>query len=116
MDTSFIMDMFRYKVDMSEIFDLMPRASLATVPQVVHELNALAKKKSTHSRYARVALEMLGKIEVVNAPKESADDALAILAGGENVVATNDEKLRKRIAKKRLKTIYLRGRKHLAIS
>lgn len=116
LDTNFIIDSFRYRVDLGQVFDLFPRARLATVPQVVQELTRLASRKSTSSRWARVAMNLIEGVEIVGAPEGNADDALLKLADKENIVATNDEELRKRIAAKGLKTIYLRGRKHLAVS
>jgi rRNA-processing protein FCF1 len=116
LDTSFIMDCFRYRIDFAEIFDLTPGARIATIPQVVEELKRLAGKKSTQSRYAKVAVSLIDGLEILEAPEGKTDDALVEIAGKEIVVATNDENLRKRIAKRGLKTIYLRGRKHLAVS
>lgn len=116
LDTNFIMDCFRYRVDMADLFDLLPGARLATIPQVVAELRLLASKKSTHGRYARVAMSLIDGIEVVDAPQGKADDVLVQVASREAVVATNDERLRRRISGKGLKTIYLQGRKHLAVS
>ncbi len=116
LDTNFIMDCFRHRVDLAELFDLYPGARLATTPQVVQELRRLAAGKSTKGRYARVAMSLIDGIEVVDAPQGNTDSVLVGLADRENVVATNDESLRKRIVAKGLKTIYLRGRKHLAVS
>jgi rRNA-processing protein FCF1 len=115
LDTNFMMDCFRYKVDMSDLFDLYPGARLATIPQVVSELTKLAGKKSTHSRYARVALSLIDGIEIVDAPEGRADDVLLELAGEDSLVATNDELLRAKIRRKGMKTIYLRAKKQLAI-
>lgn len=116
LDTNFMMDCFRYRVDMAGLFDLYPGVRLATVPQVVRELKRLAGKKTVSSRYARVAMGIIEGIEVVEAPQGGADDELLSLADKDNIVATNDEALRRRIKRKGVKTIYLRGRKHLAVS
>lgn len=116
LDTNFMMDCFRYRVDMSSLFDLCPGARLATIPQVVSELKRLAARKGTHSRYARVALGLIDGIEVVESPEGGADDALLELAGKDSLVATNDEPLRAKIRKKGVKTIYLRAKKQLAVS
>ena len=116
LDTNFIVDCFRYKIDMKDLFELVPRARLATVPQVVMEIKTMAgRKTSTHGKYARVAAKLIDGVEVVDAPRGKADDALVALADRENIVATNDEKLRRRLKAKGLKTIYLRGRKELSI-
>jgi len=116
LDTNFIMDCFRYHVDMSGLFDLYPGARLSTIPQVISELERLAARRGIHSRYARVALSLIEGIEVVESPKGRADDALLELAGKDSLVATNDELLRAKIRKKGMKTIYLRAKKQLAVS
>ena len=115
LDTNFMMDCFRHRIDLAELFDLLPGARLATIPQVVNELKRLAARSSTQSRYARVALGLIDGIEVLDAPQGNTDVALSELAGKEVIVATNDENLRRRISARGLKTIYLRGRKHLAV-
>ena len=115
MDTNFMMDCFRNRIEMAELFDLFPGARLATIPQVVRELSRLAARKSTNSRQAKVALSLIDGIEIVDAPEGNTDAVLAELTGKDVVVATNDEGLRRRISAKGLKTIYLRGRKHLAV-
>jgi len=116
MDTNFIMDCFRYRVDMAAMFDFFPGARLATIPQVVSELKNLASKKSTHGRYAKVAMSLIDGIEILDAAQGKADDVLVDMASKVNVVATNDEVLRKRITRRGLKTIYLRAKKQLAVS
>lgn len=116
LDTNFIIDCFRYRVDMQLLFDIFPGARLATIPQVVGELRRIASKSSTQSRPAKVAMGLIDGIEVVDAPQGFVDDVLLGLASKEDIVATNDERLRRRLHGKGLKTIYLRGRKHLAVS
>lgn len=116
LDTNFIMDCFRFRVDLAELFDLYPEARLATIPQVVSELAKIAAGKSTHGRHARVALKIVDGVEILEAPKGNTDDALLGVAGKETIIATNDEELRRRASRMGLKTIYLRGRKHLAVS
>lgn len=117
LDTNFMMDCFRYKVDIATIFELYPGARMATVVPVVRELKSLAAKKSTHGRYAKVAMKLIDGFYIIDTKATKADDALLEAADKDNIVATNDEKLRKRIkGRKGLKTIYLRGRKELAVS
>lgn len=116
LDTNFIMDSFRYRIDLAELFDFFPGARLATIPQVADELRKIASRKSTHARYAKVAMSLIDGIEILEAPEGQTDEVLAGLADKDHVVATNDEGLRGKIARKGLKTIYLRARKHLAVS
>lgn len=116
LDTNFMMDCFRFKVDISGIFDVYPQARLVTIPQVVAELRALAARKSTHARHAKVAVGLIESIGIEDAPKGHTDDALLAVARRGDAIATNDERLRGRARRKGLKTIYLQGRKQLAVA
>lgn len=116
LDTNFIIDCFRYKVDIRDLFELVPRSRLATIPQVVMEIKSIAGRKATESsKFARVAAKLIDSIEILDSPKGNADDALVLMGDRENIVATNDAKLRRRINLRGFKTIYLRGRKELSI-
>jgi rRNA-processing protein FCF1 len=89
---------------------------MATIQQVVEELKRIAAGKSTKGRYAKVAVGLIDGLEIIETTEGKTDDVLTKISDKENIVATNDEKLRKRISERGLKTIYLRGRKHLAVS
>lgn len=110
-----MVDLFRFKVDSSEIFDLLPGAQLTTLDLVVEELKKIAKSTSKDARCAKLALKFLNVVEILPATKPKADDSLLEI-GKENVVATNDIKLRKKLTEKGIKTIYLRARKHLEMA
>jgi rRNA-processing protein FCF1 len=118
LDTNFIIDLFRFKIDFSMIEELLgARCSLLMVKQSAKELSKIGDK------YAKVALEFLGlgRIGIVSAPGSTADDAIISYAVAQNdkkdfFVATNDIRLRKRLKESDVRVIYIRARKHLRIT
>ncbi len=117
-DTNFWMDIFKFKIDLSEIYDLLPGSQMATISQVVDELNRLAAKKTNHSKFARLALEFIKSksVNVIKTPESGADKALLKMSDKETVIATDDSVLKKNIEAKGGKIIYILGRKHIALS
>lgn len=115
LDTNFLMGLMRFRVGLKEIDTLVtePR-QLVTINLVVNELKRLAKT----SKYAKMALKLieLYKIKVLNSTETNTDKAIIKLAEKDFIVATNDIALRRRLKRLGVKTIYLRARKHLAIS
>jgi rRNA-processing protein FCF1 len=118
LDTNFLIDLARYKIDLKQIEGTVGiRCELATLDKVVDELKKIAQSRKKDSKYAKLALILidLHKIKILSAPERSTDKALTFLARS-TIIATNDRKLRKNLRAKKFKTIYLRAKKHLAIS
>src|SRR3989442_13536346 len=107
--------MFRFKIATIEIFDLLPDAQLSVLESVIHELQKIAKSRKKDAKHARVALKFVEKLKILQSETAKTDEALLEL-NSEDVVATNDRELRRRLAAKNIKTIYLRAKKHLALS
>lgn len=98
---------------MDEIENLLTEPyKLSTISSVVKEL------KKMNSKNAKIALKLVESknIEVLETKEKNVDEALLNLAGKDAIVATNDAKLRKKLKTLGNKTIYLRARKHLAMS
>jgi len=115
LDTNFLVDLCRFRIDLSEIYDLLSEpVELYVLNATLSELEVLSKK-SKHGKYAKLSLELIknSRITVLNM---SGDVDRTILSLDKNfMVATNDGKLRNQLTRKGVKTIYLRARKHLAI-
>ena len=109
LDTNFLIDLLKFKVSMEELRG----HELYTISPVVEELKTLASRKSKESKYAKLALELLKKIKIIECEGD-ADTNLLRLAD-DFVVATNDRALRKKLKERKTKTIYLRGKKHLEV-
>jgi rRNA-processing protein FCF1 len=136
LDTNFLIDLFRFKLRFEDIEDAIGAGcDLFVVRRTVGELTGLPNKE------AKVALAFVksGRIGIIEPPrtkgtpsksgrrKASADDAIleffAMLSGndgrvrkdrdGEYMVATNDQKLRKRLKPYVIRTLFLRARKQI---
>jgi rRNA-processing protein FCF1 len=123
-DTNFLVDMVRFKLDMSDIDVAVGRAEIVVFDSVIAELKSLAREKTSSGRFAALALKIV-KTRKMNVIGKSgkADDTILDFAkdfsekfGTEDLlVATNDGVLREKLKKLGIKTIYLRARKYLAI-
>ena len=105
--------MARFKVDLDEIGSLLVEPyKLLTISSIVGELKKIGSKN------AELALKLieLKNIKVLRTKEKNADKAILSLVDIDTIVATNDAKLRKKLKALGSKTIYLRARKHLAIS
>lgn len=113
LDTNFLIDVFRFKIDIDQIYDLAPGAEIFVLSSVLDELERLASKSSTNARPAKVALQFSRSLPMEQSATHDADEA--ILLAKPDIVATNDRELRKKLHERGVKTIYVRARKHLAI-
>jgi len=115
LDTNFLIDLVRYKVDIDFVNDIAS-GRLAVVEPVLEELKKISGSQLKERGFAEVALILLKKknVEVLKSKKTNADEAIFSIAT-KNVVATNDIQLRKRLRILGVKTIYLRAKKHLAM-
>ncbi len=114
LDTNFLIDLFRFKVGLEEIFDIFPDAQLCVLQPSVGELQKIAKSKSKDSKYAKVSLAFRDGIKILECDEPETDNALLNFSK-DSVIATNDRTLRKKITEKGGKVIYLRAKKHLAL-
>ncbi len=116
LDTNFLIDAVRFKIDLEELTDLIGKPETATLSSVKKELTRISQGKTKVGGYAKAALEFIEKNNVRIVPSnERPDTAMPKLAGENTIIATNDTELRKRLKALGKKTIYLKGKKHLAI-
>ncbi len=119
-DTNFFIDLLRFRIGLDELGILADSHRLETIDLVLEELNGLAKKSGVDGRHAKAALKLveLEGIVGIKTGGRNTDTELVKLAkqSKEIIVATDDAKLRERIKKLGNRTIYLRAKKHLAIS
>jgi rRNA-processing protein FCF1 len=114
LDTNFLIIPYRFKVDIfSEINRLVPGAEVATIKQVVDELQKIDDKRA-----AKMAMEVLEKFEVkVEDAQGETDSALLNKAVAEHaVLCTNDIELKKRCLDSGVAVIFMRKKKYLEIT
>ncbi len=119
LDTSFLIDVVKFKIDLWKELDRLLEHSYDTfiITNVEKELEKIG---GSGNKFANAAMKIikLGKIKRLDLNhKGSGDEAIIKLCDDVNVVvATNDIKLRQRVKSKGVKTIYIRSKKHLAIA
>lgn len=116
MDTNFLIDAVRFKIDLREIDELIGKSEIVTLNSVERELNIIAKRTSKVGMCARTALDLIKKQEIKILKSDERPDSAVLKINDKTIVATNDSELRKRLKTLHRKTIYLKSKKHLAIS
>ncbi|MDI3502060.1 MAG: uncharacterized protein PWR13_1319 [Archaeoglobi archaeon] len=108
LDTSILMDVNEFKVDIISLLGDMGFTELLVPESVVKELERMRDDVN-----ARVALMLLDRLKIV--PSEGyADDAIMELARRERAsVCTADRELMEKLKKEKINVIYLRQRKRL---
>ena len=116
LDTNFIIDVVRFKIDLDSIVDLVGGSELATLSSVERELIKISERTSKAGMYAKSALTLIKERSIKIIKSEGRpDNAMLKLADDKTIIATNDTELRKRLKVLGGKTIYLKSKKHLAI-
>jgi len=117
LDTSFLLDLVKFRVEVDEVFTLLGRCELIVPDAVVEELRKLACSAGQSGRLAKLALHLIERknMEIVESKERSADAAILSLIGKNVVVATDDRKLRQKLKSLHQRTIFIRAKKHLAI-
>jgi rRNA-processing protein FCF1 len=117
LDTNFLIDLVRFKIDLEEIPVLLQEpVKLFVFSSTIQELKKIEKNKGKLGSLAKLALKLikLKQIQVLE-EKESPDKAFLSIADKNTIIATNDSKLRKKLKKLGIKTIYLRAKKYLEV-
>ena len=119
LDSNFLIDCIRFKVFLDEINNLLTEPyTFATLDTVINELSKISAKRTQVAGHAKLALTMMNtySIEVMKVGRKYPDDAMVEYSKANKIiVATNDVKLRRRLRTLGRKSIYLKGKKHLAI-
>ena len=119
LDTNFLLIPGKFKIDIfSEIDRIINEPyQIFVLEGTIEELH----KINNNSREAKIALQLIEQIKEkslymhIDSKDPTVDDSLVNLADKNTIVATQDKNLRKRLAKKGIKTIILRGKKHLEL-
>ena len=110
MDTNFLLIPGQFKVDVFEqLRELMDQPfKVVVLKQSVEELKRIAKGSGKNAGAARIGLELVKKVKIVEG-EGHADDILA----EKKVVCTQDYNLKKRVKENGGKVITLRQKKYL---
>jgi rRNA-processing protein FCF1 len=118
LDTNFLLDFLRYKLDFSVFQELEESVELFITSETLRELKSIANRKTKEGRFALIALKLIEtqKIKVVQSLKKEVDEDLLALAKKEGfLVATNDKDLKEKLKKENVRIAYLRNKKKIEV-
>ena len=118
LDTNFLLNMLRYKVDFSIFDNLEEKVDLFISSETLRELKSVANRKTKEGRLALMALKLIEsqKIKVVQSLKKVVDEDLLALAKKEGfIVATNDKDLKEKLKKENVRIAYLRNKEKIEV-
>ena len=119
LDTNFLIDCIRFKIDLDEIDRLIDEEYKIFIPStVLRELEKMSKGKTEAGNIAKIVLKLIGQKEfkIINMKGRNTDESIIKSVEKNDVVGTNDVELKKKLKTLRNKTIYLRAKKYLDIS
>ena len=118
LDTNFLLDILRYKLDFSIFQELEENVKLFISSETLREIKSIANRKTKEGRLAMVALKLIEsqKINIVQSLKKEVDKDLLELAKKEGfIVATNDKDLKEKLKKENVRIICLRNKKKIEV-
>jgi rRNA-processing protein FCF1 len=118
LDTNFLLDVLRYKLDFSIFQELEENVELFMSSETLREIKSMANRKTKEGRLAIVALKLIEsqKIKIVQSLKKEVDEDLLELAKKEGfIVATNDKDLKEKLKKENVRIICLRNKKKIEV-
>jgi len=117
LDSNAILMLFEFSINLEEeLTRLFGKFKIIIPRPVVNELQFLSEHESGRKKFiAKPALKLIEKYEIVDADGKG-DQAILEMAKKLNcVVLTNDKKLRDKIKKLSLHSVYLRGKSKLVL-
>jgi rRNA-processing protein FCF1 len=113
LDTNFLVDIVRFKIDFSEL----KGNELFVLDSVVEELEKIAEGKGKDSVSARIALELIkGKgLKILKSKERQADLSLLEHAKKGYVIATQDARLKRKLKEVGTKIACIRQKKYVII-
>jgi hypothetical protein len=118
LDTNFLLDFLRYKLDFSVFQDLEESVEFFISSETLREIKSVVNRKTKEGRLALIALKLIEtqKIKVVQSLKKEVDEDLLALAKKEGfIVATNDKDLKEKLKKENVRIAYLRNKKKIEV-
>jgi rRNA-processing protein FCF1 len=111
LDTNFLIDCMRFKVDLKELGN-----ELFVLDSVIFEIGKIAKRGTKESSLAKLALEFIAKnnFKILETGKNDADESL-LAYSKDYAIATHDKALKNKLKKAGAKIIYIRQKKYLVV-
>ncbi len=104
LDTDFLINVIKYKINIEEIKN----------PSIIDKTLDELKKKNTSNARAALKLIKLKKFKIIKTKKNKiVDDLISEKVLKEDLVATQDKKLKKQLKDKNIKIITVRQKKYI---
>jgi rRNA-processing protein FCF1 len=113
LDTNFLIDLIRFKVDIRELRG----NNLFVTDSIVFELNKIAKRKTSEAIRAKLALGMIEAkgLKTLKSIEKNTDQTLVAYSQINYAIATQDSLLKTLIRKRGGKVIYIRQKKYVVM-
>ena len=110
LDTNFLVYVLEFKIDLfAELDRVIPSGYKAKIlDRTINELEKLAVKNV----YAKIALGLLDKFEVIKTSGDNVDDMLVEMQGNDVIIGTQDRELKNRLECAKL---IIRQKKYLVL-
>jgi rRNA-processing protein FCF1 len=114
LDTNFLIDCMRFKVDLKS--ELVGN-ELFVLDSVIFEIGEITKRGTKESSLAKLVLEFIAKnnFNVLVTEKKDVDESLVEYSKQGYAIATHDRALKNKLKKLGAKLIYIRQKKYLVV-
>ena len=114
LDTNFLLDAIRWKVD---VFSELRGNQLFLLDSIILELEKIAQRKSKEGILAKVALKLIKTkpLKVLESIEKDTDLSLLSYAWRGYAIATHDKLLKNTIKKKGGKIIFIKQKKYVVV-
>ncbi len=111
LDTDFLINSIKFKIDViSQIKENHPKKEIAIIDKTLDEL------KNLNSLNSKTAINLIKnkKIKIIKTKKDKiVDDLILEYVKKEDLIATQDKKLKKRLKEKNIEIITIRQKKYI---
>ena len=109
LDTNFLVDCVRFKIDMLKE---LAGNEIYTIESVFQELHKIAERNTKDAQIAKISLKIASELEVLPSKERETDDSMLVYSKEGYVIATQDSVLKGRIKDAGGKFVYIRQRKY----
>lgn len=116
LDTNFMLIPSQFGVDIFSEIDkkVIEKYEIFVLDKTVYELEKIVKEqKGKHKEAAKIALQFLDRVNVLEGGEGYVDDVIAEIADEHVIVCTQDKELKKRVKEKGARVLTMRQKKYL---
>jgi rRNA-processing protein FCF1 len=111
LDTNFLIDCVRFKIDISKE---LAGNEICTLDSVFPELHKIAERNTKDAQIAKISLKIASELEILPSKERETDDSMLAYSKEGYVIATQDSVLKRRIKDAGGKFVYIRQKKYVS--